>query len=421
MVIGPEDGDEMGATMPEVVAKIGKEKTNKKIAPGVFEPKELELREPEHPSPGQVRDQNSMNDEPNSKNRKVEKSLRRIQSFLMGPVPKKIHQGQQNESTHEVEAVLYKPEKNLFHDLDFLFTADANKIELSMDNESKSTRRHFLEVLGAGVGGLGLSANARAQQTDQTVKKKFSGKVVAITGATSGIGEAAAKKFAVEGAKVFFCGRRKNLGREVEKQIRSSGGDALYIPADVRILSDVKKFFDQGVEHFGSLDISYHNAGIGMPGSYQVTETPEDVFDDIMKTNMKGIFWSMKYAIPHLLKKGGVILNMASIAAHRPTATMCPYNASKAAIVSMTKTAAAEFGHQGIRINSLSPGWVNTEARQRMFKVLGIDPNMTPMNTLRRLLTVDEVVDAILFASSPEASAFTHSDFDLSFGEKDGR
>lgn len=290
-----------------------------------------------------------------------------------------------------------------------------------MDNESKSTRRDFLGVLGVGVSGLALTGNSSAQKNSQSERKRFSGKVVAITGATSGIGEASAKRFAEEGAKVFFCGRRKSLGRDIESQIRSKGGDAFYIPADVRIMNDVRKFFDQGVKHFGTLDISYHNAGIGMPGSYPITETPEDVFDDIIKTNLKGVYWSMKYAIPHLLKNGGVILNMASIAAHRPTATMCPYNASKSAIVSMTKTAAAEFGYRGVRINSISPGWVNTEARQRMFKDLGIDPNMTPMNTLRRLLTVEEVVDAILFACSQEASAFTHSDFDLSFGEKDGR
>lgn len=286
-------------------------------------------------------------------------------------------------------------------------------------SQSRSTRREFIQAMA--VATAAGTIPSRSNGAEAKGPRPFEGKVVAITGATSGIGEAAARAFARDGAKVFFCGRRKHLGAAVEKSIREAGGEATYVFADVRKESSVRSFIAKGIERYGRLDVAFNNAGIGAPRAVAIADLDEAGFDEVFETNAKGVFYSMKHEIPHMLKTGGgVIVNMASIAAHKPYATMSAYSASKASVVSMTKSAAAEYGHRGIRIGSVSPGWVDTAARVRLFEALGLDPAMTPTNVLRRLMTVDEVVSCVLFACSPAATGLLASDLDLSFGDLDG-
>jgi hypothetical protein len=134
-------------------------------------------------------------------------------------------------------------------------------------------------------------------------KRRFENKIIVITGATSGIGRAAALAFAAEGGKVGFCGRREPLGRQVEQEIRSHGGEALYVQADVRVEAEVKSFVDQVAQRYGGLDVALNNAGVTL--ERPLHEYTSQQWDDVLHTNLRGVFFAMKYQIPYMLAAGG--------------------------------------------------------------------------------------------------------------------
>src|SRR5271165_6908203 len=166
-------------------------------------------------------------------------------------------------------------------------------------------RRAMLGLAAAAVAGSLAACSdvpGRASASVAT-KRRFDNKVVLITGATSGIGRAAARAFAAEGGKVGFCGRREALGHEVEEQIRSQGGEAIYIKADVRVEAEVRSFVDQVAQRYGRLDVAFNNAGITL--EKPLHEYSSQQWDDVMNTNLRGVFLAMKYEIPHMLAAGG--------------------------------------------------------------------------------------------------------------------
>jgi NAD(P)-dependent dehydrogenase (short-subunit alcohol dehydrogenase family) len=229
-----------------------------------------------------------------------------------------------------------------------------------------ATRRAFLGVAAAAAGALGVAgattvpAYVRGTPTSAppaaTPTGRFDGKVVLITGATSGIGEAAARLFAEEGAKVAFCGRRVTLGRKVESEIRSAGGTATYLRADVRVAEQLKAFVDQAVERYGRLDVAFNNAGITRTGPLH--ELTLDQWTDVQDTNTRGVFLSIKYEVPHLLRSGGGVIICTASESRRPGGAA--YTASKQAIKGIVDAAAMDYGAQGIRINAISPGTTDT-------------------------------------------------------------
>jgi NAD(P)-dependent dehydrogenase (short-subunit alcohol dehydrogenase family) len=237
-----------------------------------------------------------------------------------------------------------------------------------MTTNDLMNRRTMLGVTAASIAGS-LSACARSTIGDSTTvetgpRRRFENKIVLITGATSGIGRAAALQFASEGGKVAFCGRRENLGREVESLILSRGGDATYIRADVRDENQVKSFVDRTVAKYGRLDVAFNNAGITLEKPLHEYSSQE--FDDVVSTNLRGVFLAMKYEIPYMLANGkGNIVITSSSNAIATTAKRVPYAASKRGLVGLVQSAALDYVGNGIRINALIPGTTDTALVRR--------------------------------------------------------
>lgn len=302
-----------------------------------------------------------------------------------------------------------------------------------------SRRRVLLGSVGvAGVAASMVSGRAQAntqepiasQQGPANSRGRFAGKVVLITGATSGIGEGTAYAFAREGAKVFFCGRREKLGKQVEAKIKGFGGEATYMRADVRNEVDVKAFIDGCVQKYGRIDIAFNNAGIDTPERGSIDEQPLADFEDVMRTNAFGVFLSMKYEMPVLLRNEpwgafgtrGVVVNNASTSGHVGFANISPYSASKHAILGLTRCAALEYSPRGIRVVSISPGGVDTPMRHRAYegRVAPGQPDPPAPNLYQRTNTVQEMADVVMFLASNAGSSITGTDLDVTGGYHTG-
>jgi NAD(P)-dependent dehydrogenase (short-subunit alcohol dehydrogenase family) len=225
-------------------------------------------------------------------------------------------------------------------------------------------------VTAAGIAGLAAGIAVGAHEVPPapprvSARKRFANKVVMITGATSGIGRAAAIAFAREGARVTFCGRREALGAEIEQSIRVDGGMARYCRADVRIEADVKRFADFTVAQFGRIDVALNNAGITLEKSLHEYSSSE--WDDVLHTNLRGVFFAMKYQIPVMLAgNGGVIVVTSSSNAIATQGKRGAYAASKRALVALVQAAALDYGPHNIRVNAVLPGTTDTALVRRV-------------------------------------------------------
>jgi NAD(P)-dependent dehydrogenase (short-subunit alcohol dehydrogenase family) len=261
-----------------------------------------------------------------------------------------------------------------------------------------TNRRAFL------MGGSVLAAAAAVPAAAQTGRTgAFAGKVVLITGATSGIGRTTAEAFAREGARVAFCGRREALGREVEAGIRGEGGEAFFMRADVRDEGQLKAFVDGTIARYGRLDIAFNNAGADKPPA-PIAETDTSGFDDLISTNLRGVFLAMKHEIPHLLKTRGNIVNMASVGGRHAFPNIVAYGASKAAVIHMTRAAAQEYGHT-VRVNAVAPGAIETPMLERVRQQWGVTTEqLVASYPAKRAGTPQEVAELVLWLSSERAS-----------------
>lgn len=284
------------------------------------------------------------------------------------------------------------------------------------------SRRTILATGAAGVAAVAIAPRSHANPAKpaeaiatNTPQGNFAGKVVLITGATSGIGKTTAEAFARQGAKVFFCGRRENLGKEVEQGIQATGGEATYMRADVRKDEDVKAFVDACVAKYGRLDIAFNNAGTDYPPR-SIAETSIAEFDDLMSTNARSIFVSMKYEIPYLLKSGsGAIVNMASIGGARAFPNIVGYGASKAAVIHMTKMAAQEYGK--LRINAVLPGAIDTPMLDRVKRDWKVtEEQLVASYPSKRAGKSEEVANLVLWLASDAASYVSGGEFSVDGG-----
>lgn len=309
-----------------------------------------------------------------------------------------------------------------------------DSLPVNSENQKQARRlsRRRILIGGASVAGVAATAIAGCAQANTqkppapetgaaNPKGKFANKVVLITGATSGIGEGTAYAFAREGAKVFFCGRRENLGKQVEANIKKFGGDATYMRADVRRSSEVKALVDNCVQKYGRIDIAFNNAGIVNPKIARLHEQPIEDFIDSINTNTLGTFLSMKYEIPYLLKqKGGIIINTASISGHKGFTEIGPYSTSKHGVLALTKVAALEYAKDNIRVVSISPGGVDTPMLRRVREQRGMSfEEGSKAIPIGRTNTVEEMARTVMFLASDDATAFHGSLVDVTSGMLD--
>jgi NAD(P)-dependent dehydrogenase (short-subunit alcohol dehydrogenase family) len=179
----------------------------------------------------------------------------------------------------------------------------------------------------------------------------------------------------------------------------------------------VKNFVDACVRRYGRVDIAFNNAGVESPPKTIVEMTSDD-WNNVIATNQTGVFLSMKYEVPVMLKQGGgAIINNASVGGHRGFAMIGPYGASKAAVVQLTRIAALEYADKNIRINSISPGAVDTPMLRRALASWGASVEDTANGyPIKRLATAEEMARAVMFLASDEASIVVGTDFDVTGG-----
>lgn len=233
-------------------------------------------------------------------------------------------------------------------------------------------------------------------------------KVALITGGASGIGRATAMALAAEGARIVVADLRLRELEETVVMIRSLGGAANACLADVTQSAEVARMVAFAVERHGALDIAVNNAGIEGTPFVPMAEYAESTFDEVIATNLRGVFLCMKYELPHLLATRGSIVNMASIAGLSGGRIGAGYTASKHGVVGLTRAAAVEYADKGVRINAVAPGVIRTPMADRAFlHSESITAQLTARHPMGRLGTPDEVARAVVWLCSPAASFTT--------------
>jgi NAD(P)-dependent dehydrogenase (short-subunit alcohol dehydrogenase family) len=245
----------------------------------------------------------------------------------------------------------------------------------------------------------------------------FTGKVALITGAANGIGRATALAFAKSGARVVVVDRDAAGGEATAGIIRQQGGEAIFVAADVTKSEDVEAYVKAALDAYGRIDCFHNNAGI--EGAWKHTaEYDEAMFDQVIGVNVKGVFLGLRHVLPVMLRqKSGAIVNTASVAGLVATPGMPAYVASKHAVIGLTKTAAGEVARDGVRVNAVCPGPVDT----RMIHSLEqqIDPG-DPASVARRYqaampsgryTTPEEIANMVVFLCSDLASNTTGGQF----------
>lgn len=236
----------------------------------------------------------------------------------------------------------------------------------------------------------------------------FNGKNALVIGATTGIGRATAIAFARAGANVAIAGLGAEEGREAEAATRAAGQvDVFFKETDVRREADVKALLEAAISRFGRIHVAVNNAGT--PGRMAPTqELAIEEFDNIVHTNLRGIWLGLKYELPHMLEQGGgAIVNMASNAGVKGMPQIAIYSASKHGVVGLTKSVALEVAGKGIRVNVIAPGPVETALFHTMVDGKIPVETIAKNNPIGRIGNPEEIAKAILFLCSDAASYMT--------------
>lgn len=254
----------------------------------------------------------------------------------------------------------------------------------------------------------------------------FSGQVAVVTGAGGGIGLAVSLLLADLGAKVLVVDRSREMADSALQQLREAGAQAEAAVADVRLAQDVQAYVAQALKTWGRIDVLMNNAGWQgqvMP----LIDYPDEVFDEVMAINVKGVFLGLKHVLPVMVAQGkGAVVNTASLAAHIGTRHLAPYTASKHAVLGLTKTAALEVARKGVRVNAVCPGPVDTPMiRAVELGQAGGDPQALQTLKAQRLSTVPdgryasarEVAQLMVFLASDWSSHITGEGVHINGGQ----
>jgi NAD(P)-dependent dehydrogenase (short-subunit alcohol dehydrogenase family) len=241
------------------------------------------------------------------------------------------------------------------------------------------------------------------------VAGRLDGKVAVITGAASGIGRASARRFTADGARVVVADLADDDGKALAEEI-----DGLYVHADVTSPDDVQALYSAAADRFGGIDVLFNNAGISPPDDDSILETELDAWRRVQEVNLTSVYLCCRYGIPHLLERGGgAVINTASFVAVMGAATsQISYTASKGGVLAMSRELGVQFARQGVRVNALCPGPVNTPLLRELFAT-------DPERAARRLVHVpmgrfaepEEIAAAAAFLASDDASFITASTF----------
>lgn len=245
--------------------------------------------------------------------------------------------------------------------------------------------------------------------------KTLEKKVAIVTGGGSGIGRAIAVLYASEGAKIVVSDVDEKGGNETVDQIKSKGGDAIFVKSDTSKPEDSRNVVDEAVKKFGGLHIAVNNAGIGGP-IQQTADYPFESWEKVIGINLSGVFYGMHYQLKAILKSGGgSIVNVASILGKVGTKGSPAYVASKHGVIGLTEAAALEYANQNVRINSIGPGYIQTPLLTKSLDETAMK-SLVGLHPIGRLGTSEEVAELALWLNSDKASFVTGAYYNVDGG-----